>query len=136
MDYVVTPPRPPHDAPYGLHSPPPPPSDPPPPPPPERSLPPERELISFSVPLKKPVTPKLSRSPPPLDPAQATKDAPKTDPGTPDQPLRPPSKRPERTRRSRKEEELAYGRAFPGCGSIHDYDITTKLGEGTFGWEL
>jgi serine/threonine-protein kinase BUR1 len=34
---------------------------------------------------------------------------------------------------SRKEEEEAYGRTFLGCGSITDYDITTKLGEGTFG---
>lgn len=53
--------------------------------------------------------------------------------GIPNQPLLLPSKRSERVRRSRKEEEMAYGRVFPGCGSIHDYDITTKLGEGTFG---
>ena len=133
MDYIASPPRLPHDAPYGLHSPPPPPSDPPPPPPPERSLPLEHQPISFSVPPKKPVTPKFSRSPPPLDPVQSTNLVPKTEPGTPDQLPPPPLKRPERTRRSRKEEELAYGRTFPGCGSIHDYDITTKLGEGTFG---
>jgi serine/threonine-protein kinase BUR1 len=133
MDYATTPPNPPHDTPYGLHSPPPPPSDPPPPPPPERSLLPEHQPISFSVPSKKQVTPMLSRSPPTLDPAQVAKDAPKTEPGTPDQPPPPPSKRLERTRRSRKEEEMAYGYTFSGCGSIHDYDITTKLGEGTFG---
>lgn len=133
MDYVATPPRPPHDAPYGLHSPPPPPSDPPPPPPPERSLPPEHLPISFSVPSKKPVTPKLSRSPPPLDSAQVVKDVLKSEPGVADPLQPPPLKRSERMRRSRKEEELAYSRAFSGCGSIHDYDITTKLGEGTFG---
>lgn len=132
VDYATTPPHPPHDTPYGLHSPPPPPSDPPPPPPPERSLPPEHQPISFSVPSKKPVTPKLSRSPPPLDPAQVVKDVPKAEPSVPDQPP-PPSKRLERRRRSRKEEEVAYGHTFSGCGSIHDYDITTKLGEGTFG---
>jgi serine/threonine-protein kinase BUR1 len=34
---------------------------------------------------------------------------------------------------SRKEEENAYGRIFVGCGAITDYDVTTKLGEGTFG---
>ncbi|KAG9218142.1 hypothetical protein CCMSSC00406_0008081 [Pleurotus cornucopiae] len=36
-------------------------------------------------------------------------------------------------RRSRKEEEKAYGRTFEGCGEQSDYNVTTKLGEGTFG---
>ncbi|KIM85680.1 hypothetical protein PILCRDRAFT_776743 [Piloderma croceum F 1598] len=36
-------------------------------------------------------------------------------------------------RRSRKEECEAYGRPFEGCGMQSDYDVTTKLGEGTFG---
>ena len=36
-------------------------------------------------------------------------------------------------RRSRKEEYEAYGRSFEGCGMQGDYDVTTKLGEGTFG---
>jgi serine/threonine-protein kinase BUR1 len=36
-------------------------------------------------------------------------------------------------RRSRKEEYAAYGRFFEGCGMQGDYDVTTKLGEGTFG---
>jgi serine/threonine-protein kinase BUR1 len=36
-------------------------------------------------------------------------------------------------RRSRKEEYEAYGRSFEGCGMQQDYDVTTKLGEGTFG---
>ena len=79
------------------------------------------------------MTPKLSRSPPPLDSAQVVKDVLKSEPGGADPLQPPPLKRSERMRRSRKEEELAYSRAFSGCGSIHDYDITTKLGEGTFG---
>jgi serine/threonine-protein kinase BUR1 len=36
-------------------------------------------------------------------------------------------------RRSPKEEYEAYGRSFEGCGMQSDYDVTTKLGEGTFG---
>lgn len=30
----------------------------------------------------------------------------------------------------------AYGREFVGCGVQSDYDLTTKLGEGTFGFVL
>lgn len=36
-------------------------------------------------------------------------------------------------RRSPEEEIKAYGRKFEGCGLQSDYDVTTKLGEGTFG---
>ncbi|KIL57549.1 hypothetical protein M378DRAFT_87715 [Amanita muscaria Koide BX008] len=36
-------------------------------------------------------------------------------------------------RRSRKEEMDAYGRTFAGCGEQSDFEVTTKLGEGTFG---
>lgn len=36
--------------------------------------------------------------------------------------------------RTREEEEAAYGRTFAGCGKKSDYDILTKLGEGTFGY--
>ncbi|KAJ7174296.1 kinase-like domain-containing protein [Mycena filopes] len=36
-------------------------------------------------------------------------------------------------RRSQAEEEKAYGRVFKGCGNKNEYEITTKLGEGTFG---
>jgi serine/threonine-protein kinase BUR1 len=36
-------------------------------------------------------------------------------------------------RRSRKEEYQIYGRPFEGCGMQSDYDVMTKLGEGTFG---
>jgi serine/threonine-protein kinase BUR1 len=46
---------------------------------------------------------------------------------------RPVRKR-EPVRRARKEEMEAYGRSFVGCGFQDDYEVTTKLGEGTFGW--
>ena len=36
--------------------------------------------------------------------------------------------------RSREEEQKAYGHIFVGCGRQDDYDATTKLGEGTFGY--
>ncbi|KAF7975517.1 hypothetical protein HWV62_9329 [Athelia sp. TMB] len=39
----------------------------------------------------------------------------------------------EPVRRTREEEYQAYGRWFEGCGRQGDYDVTTKLGEGTFG---
>ncbi|XP_006463936.1 hypothetical protein AGABI2DRAFT_180093 [Agaricus bisporus var. bisporus H97] len=36
-------------------------------------------------------------------------------------------------RRAVRDESQAYGRQFRGCGRQSDYDLTTKLGEGTFG---
>ncbi|TDL21991.1 Pkinase-domain-containing protein [Rickenella mellea] len=36
-------------------------------------------------------------------------------------------------KRTREEEKKAYGRVFAGCGQKDDYNILTKLGEGTFG---
>lgn len=38
--------------------------------------------------------------------------------------------------RSRDEERAVYGRIFEGCGLQSDYDVITKLGEGTFGYVL
>jgi hypothetical protein len=38
------------------------------------------------------------------------------------------------TRRTQKQEVQAYGHKFIGCGLQSDYDVTTKLGEGTFGY--
>ena len=35
--------------------------------------------------------------------------------------------------RSREDERRVYGRIFEGCGKQEDYDVMTKLGEGTFG---
>ena len=39
-----------------------------------------------------------------------------------------------RARRTQKQEVQAYGHKFVGCGLQSDYDVTTKLGEGTFGF--
>ena len=39
-----------------------------------------------------------------------------------------------RVRRTQKQEVQAYGHKFIGCGLQSDYDVTTKLGEGTFGF--
>lgn len=36
--------------------------------------------------------------------------------------------------RTREEDKAAYGRIFQGCGMQSDYDVITKLGEGTFGY--
>lgn len=46
---------------------------------------------------------------------------------------KPKIKRAQLHRRTVKEEMAAYGREFVGCGVQSDYDLTTKLGEGTFG---
>jgi hypothetical protein len=37
-------------------------------------------------------------------------------------------------RRTREQEKEAYGRIFLGCGQREDYELATKLGEGTFGY--
>ncbi|KAF9069454.1 kinase-like domain-containing protein [Rhodocollybia butyracea] len=42
-------------------------------------------------------------------------------------------KRPTVERRTREEEKTAFGKVFEGCGIKSDYEMTTKLGEGTFG---
>lgn len=45
-----------------------------------------------------------------------------------------PLRRREPARRTQKQEVQAYGHKFVGCGLQSDYDVTTKLGEGTFGF--
>lgn len=45
----------------------------------------------------------------------------------------PKRKGPMPQRMPEKEEKEKYGRVFVGCGRQHDYNMTTKLGEGTFG---
>ncbi|KAF9527396.1 hypothetical protein CPB83DRAFT_856083 [Crepidotus variabilis] len=42
-------------------------------------------------------------------------------------------RQPPKVDRTRKEEMLAYGKTFNGCGQQGDYETMTKLGEGTFG---
>lgn len=45
-------------------------------------------------------------------------------------------KKREPVKRSRKEEMEAYGKTFEGCGKQSDYTVTTKVGEGTFGYVI
>jgi len=42
----------------------------------------------------------------------------------------------EPVRKTQKQELQAYGHKFVGCGLQSDYDVTTKLGEGTFGFVI
>ena len=37
-------------------------------------------------------------------------------------------------KRTREQEKVAYQRFFVGCRNREDYDVMTKLGEGTFGY--
>ncbi|KAF7289975.1 NTF2 domain-containing protein [Mycena indigotica] len=92
------------------HPPPQPAHSPPPPPPPD---------IRLNNPL--PPKPPPPISPPRKQPPEIRKEVARTTRRTP-----PP-------RRSQQAEEIAYGRTFKGCGNQYDYEITTKLGEGTFG---
>ncbi|EPQ53669.1 Pkinase-domain-containing protein [Gloeophyllum trabeum ATCC 11539] len=122
-------------------APPPPPSPPPPPPPGEPSvseaLPAEHVAVSISLPIKRPGAPKEDRSPPSIleggrVPAPVPDPSPQKEPATerrvvPLKPKRTP------VHRTREQEKIAYGRTFVGCGSQADYDVLTKLGEGTFG---
>jgi serine/threonine-protein kinase BUR1 len=96
----------------------------------------EHPLVSIA--LKRPGAPKDVHSPPsmPLPAAKvevngAAKDKEQKEQEAPKP--RPVRKR-EPVRRVRKEEVEAYGRSFAGCGLQDDYEVTTKLGEGTFGW--
>ncbi|GLB39077.1 putative pkinase-domain-containing protein [Lyophyllum shimeji] len=136
------PPPPPRPKPDG--TPPPPKVTPPPPPPPDTrlvpkdvTLPQEHKMVSIS--LKRPAAPKDVHSPKslPLPPAKNVlmngterKKEERKEPGV----LRVrPVRRREPVRRTKKEEMEAYGRTFVGCGMQADYEVTTKLGEGTFG---
>lgn len=67
---------------------------------------------------------KLTPIPPVADTAQPSKETPV--------PVATKSKRPP-IKRTREQEKAAYQRIFAGCGERDDYDVTTKLGEGTFG---
>ncbi|KAE9396462.1 kinase-like protein [Gymnopus androsaceus JB14] len=105
-----------------LNVPPPPPKSPPPPaPPPDvrlmSGLPPRPSQASVSIPL--PSKPILSA------PTQAHPPSRQAPP--------PPRPKPKPSLRSRSLEKRVYGHVFFGCGDMSDYDITRKLGEGTFG---
>jgi serine/threonine-protein kinase BUR1 len=129
---------------------PPPPSDPPPPPPPEpkdETLPYDHPTVSISVPIRRPGAPLDLHSPTPLPlppPAESVlkqererKDAEDSRGEVDGMPMEGRVgvvRKREPVRRTRKEEYEAYGRSFEGCGMQSEYDVTTKLGEGTFGW--
>lgn len=128
---------------------PPPPSSPPPPPPPEpkdETLPYDHPTVSISLPTRRPGAPLDLHSPAPLPLPPAAESAIKQDRerkdaedsrsevnGIPVEGKVGMVKKREPVRRTRKEEYEAYGRSFEGCGMQSDYDVTTKLGEGTFG---
>ncbi|KAG5638003.1 hypothetical protein H0H81_002271 [Sphagnurus paluster] len=122
------------------YMPPPPKNSPPPPPPPDprlmkdMTLPQEHKTVSIQ--LRRPPGPKGMHSPthtlhPPTKNVLMTNGA-RNEKKEPDAPVRQIRKR-DPVRRSKKEEMEAYGRTFEGCGMQSDYDVTTKLGEGTFG---
>lgn len=133
----TTPPHPPSQI---SQTPPPPSFSPPPPPPPDprlkdQTLPMAHAFVSIA--LKRPGAPKDVHSPASMTlPAAkvevngAVKDKEQNEAESTKQ--RPVRKR-EPVRRTRKEEMEAYGRSFVGCGLQTDYEVTTKLGEGTFG---
>ncbi|KAJ7057759.1 kinase-like domain-containing protein [Mycena amicta] len=103
--------------------PPPPTSEPPPPPPPDIRLNNPLPPPPASLPPK-PQAPLDIHSPPPISrppPPELRKEVVRM------------MRKPLPPRRSQRDEELAYRRVFKGCGNYHEYHITTKLGEGTFG---
>jgi serine/threonine-protein kinase BUR1 len=124
-------------------SPPPPPPGAPPPPPPmepavEAQIPDKHPKISIAMPLKRPAAPKAPRSPSPLSLPTSTDVTQQAEQGkaeggseTRESVAKPRKRVP--VERSREEEKRHYGRMFEGCGQQSDYEVTTKLGEGTFG---
>jgi hypothetical protein len=132
---------------------PPPPLSPPPPPPSDKpkdtTLPAEHAAVTISMPVKRPAAPRGAHSPEPmqLPVAQVNGDGhfsrkeegqiEGTDDGMKGKASSVAQRqRREPVQRSRAEEEKAYGRTFEGCGQQSDYEVTTKLGEGTFGFVL
>lgn len=128
-----------------LRTPPPPAISPPPPPPPDmrmskdQTLPTNHAAVSISIPMKRPGAPREVHSPPSMALPLAGEVSGEDKERRAQEPLREKvvlnqSRRREPVRRSRKDEEKAYGRAFAGCSDQADYQVTTKLGEGTFGF--
>ncbi|KAF8880072.1 kinase-like domain-containing protein [Infundibulicybe gibba] len=123
----TSPPPPPSD-PTDHHAPPPPALSPPPPPPPDtRLLKPDHAPVSIAT--KRPGAPKDIHSPPSM--ALPVQKAPEQ--RLLEKPMEQKEVPPQPTKRTRKQEMELYGRTFEGCGVQADYEVTTKLGEGTFG---
>ncbi|KAJ2936281.1 hypothetical protein H1R20_g813, partial [Candolleomyces eurysporus] len=93
-----------------------------PPPPPPSSIPPQE-----------PPQPPSSRPPPPPQHPPPQTLVPHDKSKTKEAPKVRIIRRREFSTRSPKQDMLSYGRFFKGCGEQSDYDVTTKLGEGTFG---
>lgn len=113
---------------------PPPPSETPPPPPPvadDTAILPSNTNFSITLPPKPPA-PMNVHSPTPMPlppvPSSARRDR--------ETALLKETRKREPVRRTREEDYQAYGRFFGGCSAQEDYDVTTKLGEGTFGCVL
>ncbi|KAJ7241006.1 kinase-like domain-containing protein [Mycena haematopus] len=123
----LSPPRTRAHSPYS--QPPPPNTSPPPPPPPDTRL---QGRLPPPPPSLPPKPPLANRSPRAMDPPPPTMPQPPPPPEVRKEAVRI-IRQPPPPRRSQIEEEKAYGRAFKGCGYQSDYQITTKLGEGTFG---
>ncbi|CAK5272995.1 unnamed protein product [Mycena citricolor] len=127
----IAPPSPqtrPHSPSLGIQ--PPQPTDaPPPPPPPDprlgHSLPPPPASLP-----PRPPAPLHIRSPPSMRPPMQSLVPP---PDMRPEPPRPIIRKSPPLLRSSEAEKQAYGRVFEGCGKQSDYQVTTKLGEGTFG---
>lgn len=124
---------------------PPQPDAPPPPPPPgdivRSVLPDTHQAVRISLP-KKPPTP-VNFSPPTHPVPLRHEERPRLPQPEPQQPnqngqakvfVQRSRRKP--VQRSREEERKVYGRIFEGCGKQEDYDVITKLGEGTFGYVL
>ncbi|TFK28536.1 Pkinase-domain-containing protein [Coprinopsis marcescibilis] len=137
--HELTPPHPQPQAPEPPSEPvePRPPSDTPPPAPPpdprlNNSHPPIPIAIKQSQPHL-PSKPAFSNSqPPPPPPSQKRFEDRSRPPSNAPPKIRIVRKR-ESSKRTAKQDLEAYGRKFAGCGSQSDYEVTTKLGEGTFG---
>lgn len=72
--------------------------------------------------------------PPPPPPSAAEQKGAKSQLKPPEVPKVRSVRKREIVRRSVRLEIDAYGRSFTGCGLHADYDLITKLGEGTFGY--
>lgn len=84
----------------------------------------------------RPNAPLTLRSPPSMQLPKKDETAPPT-PSPQKEPLKPVgvhAKKRVPVKRTREEEKAAYGRIFQGCGQRDDYDMLSKLGEGTFGY--